>query len=115
MQTMLRAKGITPEHNGFSYQLQANLRPMMQQLQAARTPAEFDRLFMSHHVSSHMNTLNALDTSLIPNARDPEMQAMLRNVVRPAVADHYVRAVALRDAVAQGGARGAQSSRSGSR
>ena len=118
MQAMLKAKGLTAEHNGYSYQVQSNLRPMMQQLTSADA-RNFDRLYMSHQVSSHMNTLNALDTTLLPNARDPEMQAMLRDVVRPAVADHYVRAIALRDAVAGnqgGGQRGAgQRGASGSR
>jgi putative membrane protein len=34
MQAMLKAKGLTAEHNGYSYQVQSNLRPMLQQLAA---------------------------------------------------------------------------------
>lgn len=102
MQQMLRQKGVTPEHNAYSYQMQQNLGPMLRELGAA-SARDFDRLYMSHQVASHMSTLHALDTSLIPNTKDPQMKAMLRDVVRPAVAGHYVQAIALRDAVAQGG------------
>ena len=107
MQAMLKQKGVAPEHNGYSYQMQQNLQPMMKELSAA-SGAAFDKLYMEHQVASHMSTLHALDTSLIPQAKDPQMKAMLQQQVRPAVADHYARALALRDAVASpasGGAR----------
>ena len=104
MQAMLRQKGVTPEHNGYSYQMQQNLGPMLRELNAA-SGRDFDRLYMSHQVSSHMSTLHALDTTLIPQATDPEMKAMLQQQARPAVAMHYQQALQLRDEVARGGAR----------
>ena len=91
MQQMLQQKGVAPEHNAYSYQLERNLQPMMRELQAA-SGAQFDRLYMQHQVGSHMNTLHALDTSLIPNARDAQMKTMLSQQVRPAVAAHYAEA-----------------------
>lgn len=105
---MLKQKGVTPEHNAYSYQMQQNLGPMMRELGAA-SGQDFDRLYMSHQVASHMSTLHALDTSLIPNAKDPQMKAMLQQQARPAVAQHYAQALALRDAVARaGGAAGSR-------
>lgn len=104
MQQMLKAKGVTPEHNGYSYQLEQNLQPMMRELQAA-SGAEFDKLYMMHQVGSHMSTLHALDTSLIPNARDPQMKAMLQQQARPAVAAHYAEGRRLHEAVVHGASR----------
>jgi predicted outer membrane protein len=48
-----------------------------------------------------MSTLHALDTTLIPQATDPEMKAMLQQQARPAVAMHYQEALKLRDQVAR--------------
>jgi putative membrane protein len=101
MQAMLKQKGVTAEHNGHSYQKQQNLGPMTRELNAA-SGRDFDRLYMSHQVASHMSTLHALDTTLIPQATDAQMKAMLQSQVRPAVAQHYQEALRLRDQVAQG-------------
>jgi putative membrane protein len=98
MQQMLQQKGVAPEHNAYSYQLERNLQPMMRELQAA-SGTQFDRLYMLHQVSSHMSTLHALDTSLIPNARDPQMKTMLTQQARPAVAAHYAEAQRIEAAV----------------
>ncbi len=103
MQAMLKQKGVTPEHNGYSYQVQQNLTALTRQLNAV-SGRDFDRLYMDHQVGSHLMTLNGLDTSLIPQAKDPQMKAMLQQQVRPAVAMHLTEAQGLRDAVARGGA-----------
>lgn len=103
MQQMLQQKNVTPEHNAFSYQLQQNLQPMMRELQGASGRA-FDKLYINHQVASHMATLHALDTSLIPQARDPQMKTMLQQQVRPAVANHYAEAMRIQEAVLGQGA-----------
>ena len=100
MQAMLQQKGMVPAHNAFSYQMQQNLQPMMQELQAA-SGHEFDVLYVDHLIASHMNTLHALDTSLIPFARDPEMKAMLQQQARPAVAQHYQEVLQLQARLGQ--------------
>lgn len=94
MRAMLAAKNVTPVDNGFSLQLYRNLPPTLEMLRA-RTGLAFDESFMAHMVTSHMTTLHTLDTSLIPEANDPEMKAMLQNVVRPKVAAHLEQAKAL--------------------
>jgi putative membrane protein len=104
MQQMLKAKGVAPEHNAYSYQQQQNLQPTMRELQSA-SGAAFDKLYMQHQVASHMSTLHALDTSLIPNAKDPQMRAMLQQKARPAVAGHYTESRRILDSL--GGSAGA--------
>lgn len=103
MQQLLQQKGVAPMHNAFSYQLDQNLQPMMRELESA-SGAQFDMLYMDHQVASHMTTLHALETSLIPNARDAEMRAMLQNEVLPVVRQHYEEAMRLRTEIS-GGAR----------
>jgi putative membrane protein len=102
MQQLLQQKGVTPEHNAYSYQMEQNLQPMMRELNAA-SGADFDKLYMQHQIASHMSTLHALDTSLIPNARDPQMKTMLQQQVRPAVAEHYAQARRIADTLHGGG------------
>ena len=92
MQTMLQAKGMAPLDNAFSGTLKRHLPPTLQMLQAHNGP-QFDLAYMLHQVGAHELTLHALDTTLIPNTRDPEMRAMLQDRVRPAVADHLARAM----------------------
>jgi putative membrane protein len=101
MREMLAAKGVMPVDNAFSLQLQRNLQPTLDMLRS-RQGAQFDMDFMNHMVSSHMLTLHTLDTSLIPEADDPQMKAMLRDVVRPKVAAHLQQAQALQVQVIRG-------------
>ena len=101
MLQLAQAKGVTPEDNAFSYQLKQNLPPMLQELRG-KSGREFDKSYMLHQIGSHMTTLHALDTSLIPNARDPQLKTMLQQQVRPAVAAHYVEAQRLLDQVMRG-------------
>lgn len=92
MQAMLQAKGMAPMDNAFSGTLKRHLPPTLQMLQSMQG-AQFDLAYMTHQVGAHELTLHALDTTLIPNTRDPDMQAMLRERVRPAVAEHLARAM----------------------
>ncbi len=99
MRTMLERKRMVPVDNAFSLQLQRNLPPTLEMLRA-RTGLAFDDEYLAHMESSHMTTLHTLDTSLIPEADDPELKTMLQNVVRPRVAAHLEQARTLRRQVA---------------
>jgi putative membrane protein len=92
MQDLLQAKGMAPVDNAWSGTLKRHLPPTLQMLQSM-SGAQFDLAYMVHQVGAHELTLHALDTTLIPNTRDPDMRAMLQNTVRPAVADHHTRAM----------------------
>lgn len=92
MQAMLQSKGMAPMDNAWSGTLKRHLPPTLQMLQGM-SGAQFDLAYMVHQVGAHELTLHALDTTLIPSTRDPDMAAMLRDQVRPAVAQHLQRAM----------------------
>lgn len=99
MDSLLAQKGVTPQDNELSQQMKTQLSNTLQQLQSA-SGQQFDMQYMMHQVQSHQMTLNALDEQLIPaSASDPEMQAVLRDVVRPRVADHLEQARRIHDAL----------------
>jgi len=99
-QQLLQQKGLAPQDNALSLQLTRNLQPTLDSLRA-KSGREFDMAYVLHQVSSHETTLKTLDTSLIPQARDAEMKAMLQRQVRPAVAEHLAEAKRLHHAMAQ--------------
>jgi putative membrane protein len=98
MRAMLGRKGVKPEDNALSLQLKRNAPPTLEMLRA-KAGREFDVAYTLQQIQSHQTTLQTLDTSLIPSARDPEMKAMLRDTVRPLVADHLVRILAIHSQV----------------
>ena len=53
--------------------------------------AEFDRAYIDHEVTYHQNVLDALDKTLIPNAQNGELKALLVKV-RPAFVAHLEHA-----------------------
>lgn len=59
------------------------------------TGAEFDRRYIQYQVDLHQWLLNALDTQLIPSARNAELRSLLQTQ-RGAVAAHLEQARAIR-------------------
>jgi putative membrane protein len=57
----------------------------------AMTGRQLDSAYVAHQVQSHQTTLQALETTLIPNAKDPQVKALLEKA-RPAVAAHLADA-----------------------
>jgi putative membrane protein len=53
--------------------------------------AEFDRAYIDHEVTYHQSVLDALDKTLIPNAQNGELKALLVKV-RPAFVAHLEHA-----------------------
>lgn len=86
MQQALQAKGLQPQDNAQSQQMKQAMQTTIAQLQAA-TAEQFDAAYLAHQVQAHQTTLQALRTTLIPNARDPQLKQMLQGV-EPAVAEH---------------------------
>jgi putative membrane protein len=99
-QQLLQQKGLAPQENALSLQLKRNLQPTLDSLRA-KSGHDFDTEYVLHQISAHGTTLKTLDTSLIPQARDAEMKAMLSQRVRPAVAQHLAEAKRLHDALAK--------------
>lgn len=82
--------GVTPEANDVSRQLQQGADQARTTLEAA-SGAEFDRAYIQREIEYHQAVLDALDQSLIPNARNAELKALLEGV-RPAIVAHLERA-----------------------
>jgi putative membrane protein len=77
---------LTPEENNTSRQLTQGGQQTRQQL-TELAPNAFDRGYIDHEVEYHETVLQAIDQTLIPNAQNAELKALLQQV-RPAVAAH---------------------------
>ncbi|MFL5384397.1 MAG: DUF4142 domain-containing protein [Longimicrobiaceae bacterium] len=77
---------LTPEENPTSRQLTQGGEQSRAQLNGL-SGAAFDRAYVDHEVEYHQTVLDALDQTLIPNAQNAELKALLTQT-RPAVAAH---------------------------
>ena len=77
---------LTPADNSTSQSLQSGATQTMTDLQG-RTGADFDRAYIDHEVAYHQQVLDAIDNTLIPNAQNAELKALLEQT-RPAIAAH---------------------------
>ena len=82
--------GVTPEDNDVSRQLQTGATQSQTDLQG-KSGAEFDKAYIANEVAYHQEVLDALDKTLIPDAQNAELKALLEKV-RPAIAAHLERA-----------------------
>jgi putative membrane protein len=78
--------GVTPEPNATSQKLTADGEQARTALQG-QTGAAFDRAYVDGEVAYHQAVLDAIDQTLIPNAQNAELKALLEQT-RPAVAAH---------------------------
>lgn len=62
--------------------------------------AEFDRAYVDHEVTYHQTVLDALDKTLIPNARNEKLKALMIKV-RPAFVAHLEHAKHLQAVLAK--------------
>jgi len=77
---------VKPEENATSESLKksgADTRKRLEGLKAA----EFDRAYVDNEVTYHQTVLDAVDKTLIPNAKNEELKALLIKV-RPAFVAH---------------------------
>lgn len=82
--------GVTPEDNETSRGLKASADQATASLQGM-SGAAFDRAYIDNEVTYHQTVLDALDKTLIPNAQNAELKALLQQV-RPNVDAHLQRA-----------------------
>lgn len=95
--------GVTPADNDVSRSLQADADATAERLREL-AGGTFDRAYMEREVAYHEAVLDALDTTLIPNASNDELRALLVTA-RGAVAAHLGHARTLGESLAaQGGA-----------
>ncbi len=93
--------GVTPTDNDVSRSLRADADAAAASLRGL-TGAEFDAAYMEREVAYHAAVLDALDTTLIPNASNAELRSLLETA-RGAVAAHLEHARALSTQLASAG------------
>ena len=81
---------VTPEDNATSKALAKGGEENRAKLKKLKG-AEFDKAYVDHEVDYHVQVLEAIDTTLIPNAKNPDLKALLEKT-RPAIAAHLEHA-----------------------
>jgi putative membrane protein len=92
---------VTPETNPTSVSLQKGGDENLAALKKLQGSA-FDRAYVGHEVAYHQSVLDAIDTTLIPNAQNAELKALLVKV-RPAFVAHLEHAKSLQSSLSGGG------------
>ncbi len=93
--------GVTPTESATSTGLRAGADQTRARL-ATLSGAEFDRAYMANEVAYHQAVLNAVDSALIPNARNAELKSTLVGV-RPAFVAHLQHAQQVQAALGSAG------------
>src|SRR4051812_33527927 len=82
--------GVKPEDNATAQSLKSGGQENVTSLKAL-TGAAFDKAYVDHEVVYHQQVLDALDKTLVPNAQNAELKALLVKV-RPAFVAHLEHA-----------------------
>jgi putative membrane protein len=90
---------VTLEENEASRQLVANANATRDSLKT-QNGVEFDRAYVANEVAYHQAVIDLLDTTLIPDAQNAELKALLESV-RPAFAAHLEMAKTLQASLAK--------------
>lgn len=77
--TLLRQEKITPEREALARQIMQNQQQTLDVLRRYEGAA-FDRTFVEHEIAMHEWLVTALDRTLIPSTRDPQLAAALQQV-----------------------------------
>ena len=85
--------GVKPEENDASQSLKRDGAQSVARLQKLEGSA-FDRAYIAREVASHQTVIDALDKTLVPNAKNAELKALLVKV-RPAFVAHLEHAKSL--------------------
>jgi len=81
---------VTPEDNATSKSLKQGGEDNLKNLRSLKGAA-FDKAYVDHEVAYHQAVLDAVDKTLIPNAKNEELKALLVKV-RPAFVAHLEHA-----------------------
>ena len=90
---------VTPEASETSLSLQKGGDENLDKLKNLEGHA-FDKAYIDHEVTYHEAVLKAIDKTLIPNAKNAELKALLVKV-RPAFVDHLAHAKSLQAELAK--------------
>ena len=81
---------VTPEDNPTSKSLKSGGEENVKKLKGLKG-AEFDKAYTDHEVAYHEQVLGAIDKTLVPNAKNEELKALIVKV-RPAFVAHLEHA-----------------------
>lgn len=87
---LVKKLNVTPEDNPTSQSLKAGGDKNIQNLKGLKG-AQFDSAYVDNEVTYHQAVLDAMDKTLIPNAKNEELKALLVKV-RPAFVAHLEHA-----------------------
>jgi putative membrane protein len=90
---------VTPQDNPTSQQLKKGGDDNVAKLKGLKGAA-FDKAYVDHEVTYHQAVLDAVDKTLIPNAKNEELKALLVKV-RPAFVAHLEHAKHLQSTLAK--------------
>jgi putative membrane protein len=82
--------GVKPEDNPTAQSLKSGGAENVKHLQQL-SGAAFDKAYVDHEVAYHLQVLDALDKTLIPNAKNDQLKSLLTKV-RPAFVAHLEHA-----------------------
>ena len=89
---------VTPEDNPTSQALKAGGQKNVANLKTLKGAA-FDKAYVDHEVAYHTQVLEAIDKTLVPNAKNAELKALIVKV-RPAFVAHLEHAKSLQKQLA---------------
>jgi putative membrane protein len=82
---------VKPEDNATSRSLAQGGRDNLANLRGLKKGKDFDKAYVDHEVAYHQAVHDALDKTLVPNAKNEELKALLVKV-RPAFVAHLEHA-----------------------
>ena len=89
---------VTPEDNATSKALKAGGEKNLANLKTLKGAA-FDKAYVDHEVTYHAQVLETIDKTLVPNAKNAELKALIVKV-RPAFVAHLEHARSLQKTLA---------------
>lgn len=87
---LVQKLGVTPQENETSKALKAGGADNLAKLKKLKGAA-FDKAYVAHEVAYHQAVLDTIDQTLVPNAKNAELKALIVKV-RPAIEAHMKHA-----------------------
>jgi putative membrane protein len=89
--------GVKPEDNPTAQSLKTGAEENVRHLKTLKGAA-FDKAYIDHEIAYHQQVLDAVDKTLIPNAKNDQLKALLVKV-RPAFVAHLEHAKHLKESL----------------
>ena len=87
---LVKKLGVTPKESDLSKQLKADGAKTLDKLKKLKGKA-FDKAYVDNEVTYHQAVLDVIDNTLLPNAQNAELKALIEKV-RPAIEAHLEHA-----------------------